>query len=61
MVIILFVYNVIRSSNSLEELLARLNCFLTQVAGAVKDLVDVEVILEQAPQEDAEPSQERLP
>jgi len=46
MVVALLVYNIFWSAEFGEEVLARDYRLLTQIAGAVEDLVDVEVHLE---------------
>ena len=61
MVVVLFIYDIIGSLKFHEELFARFNCLVAQIAGAVEDLVDVEVHLEQPAQISAETSEKRLP
>ena len=57
----LFVNNLLRSLKFSEKILAGINRLLTQIAGAIEELVDVEVHQEPAAQEDPEASEEWLP
>ena len=61
MVVVLIVNNLLGGLEFREEIPAGKNRLLAQIAGAVEDLVDVEVHLEQAAQEGPEAPEERLP
>ena len=61
MVAELIVNNIIGSLKLTEELFARFNCLMAQIAGAVKYLVDIEVHLKQPAQEGAEAPEKWFP